>query len=90
MAWLNVTNPSSPYSITKIMDKRNRLTRWDEWEVGKTYVRVFGKCTSKAVTCIQVNKQEGFVLLQTTPNGCGVQLNGRTWENRYRRQYQAI
>ena len=85
MAWLSVNK--TPRRPTQSMDKRNRLTRWDEWEVGKTYVRVFGKCTSKAVTCVQVNKQEGFVLLQAS-NGAGIQTNGRAWTNRYRRQYQ--
>lgn len=70
------------------MDLRNRLTRWDEWEVGKTYVWVKGNCTTGDFKCIAVNKTDRFVLLQAS-NGAAHQTNGRAWTNRYRRKYRA-
>jgi hypothetical protein len=66
------------------MDKQNRLTKWEEWEIGATYQWVKGSLVLDNYRCTEVNRKEGFVRLATGRSIESVrQFN---WQKRFRRQ----
>lgn len=64
------------------MDKQDRLTRWDEWEVGAHYEHVKGRNACGDSVLVEVNEKEGYVKLK----GGGEEKGALdfNWRNRYR------
>lgn len=64
------------------MDNRNRLTKWEEWREGAHYEWVKGNSVLGNYVCVEVNKKDGHVRMQSV--GGGDIVRNFEWKNRYR------
>ena len=68
------------------MDKRGRVTKWEEWEVGAMYVRIKGDETEEFGKLIAVDKERGCVLFERCWNGNGPgKSEVYEWRNLFRK-----
>jgi hypothetical protein len=64
------------------MDKQNRLTKWEEWEIGARYEWLKGKTPIGRWTCTEVNRRAGYVAFNRDN---AIVTKTFAWQRRYRR-----
>jgi hypothetical protein len=65
------------------MDKKQRLTKWTEWEIGAHYCWAKGKTVIGYYVCVEVNEKEGHVRMQ--PVGSNDKVQTFNWRGRFTR-----
>jgi predicted RNA-binding Zn-ribbon protein involved in translation (DUF1610 family) len=65
------------------MDKKQRLTKWTEWEIGAHYCWAKGKTVMGDYVCVEVNEKEGHVRMQ--PVGSNDKVRTFNWRGRFTR-----
>jgi hypothetical protein len=63
------------------MDKKHRLTKWTEWEIGAHYSWSKGKTVMGDYVCVEINEKEGHVRLQ--PVGSPDKVRTFNWKQRF-------
>ena len=65
------------------MDAQNRLTKWEEWEVGAHYQWVKGGVALGTYDCVGLDRLNGFVMLKHAL--CSDTIRTYAWQRRYRK-----
>jgi hypothetical protein len=70
------------------MDAQQRLTKWDEWEIGAHYERIKGGIALGRYRCVEVNRKEGWVRMQVAAPGSTTDsdiVRNWNWQKRYQK-----